>query len=114
MNEFEKACEEADGAVLRQWSGESTIENAVEWIRNSDVATCTLSQKRFISKVRRLKEKHLDDVDIVAENQDGSIVVRVPVSWVHINPPRRVELTDEQRAALTTRLHGLNAAKFAE
>jgi len=38
------------------------------------------------------------------ENNDGYIVVHVPKNWFKLSPPRQVNYTDEQRAALAERM----------
>ena len=70
-------------------------ENVIEWVKDTKRATLTLSQRRTISKVKRLAEKYPDKCQILAENKDGSIYAHIPTLWIKINPP--MELTDEQR-----------------
>ncbi|MCJ7833848.1 hypothetical protein MUB23_00380 [Cuneatibacter sp. NSJ-177] len=74
---------------------EGYVENVIEWIRDQTRATVSLSQKRTISRVRKLAKEHPEKCQIVAENKDGSICAHIPVSWVKIVPGRA--LTDEQR-----------------
>lgn len=71
------------------------IENCIEWIRDEERATLSLSQRRTITRVKELAESHPEECKIVAENKDGSICARIPVSWVRINPERK--LTEEER-----------------
>lgn len=70
-------------------------ENVIEFIKDSKVAGLTLSQGRHISRIRELAEKFPDKCRIDVENKDGSILARIPVSWIRINPEK--QLTDEQR-----------------
>lgn len=70
-------------------------ENAIEFLKDSDRATATLCQGRFIIRVRKLAESHPGECQIVAENKSGSIVAHIPTSWIKINPPR--ELSEEER-----------------
>lgn len=74
---------------------EGYSENVIEWVRDSPTATITLSQKRIITRVRKLSESHPEECRVLAENEDGSICARIPVSWVKINPS--MSLSDEQR-----------------
>lgn len=76
-------------------AGYGSNENCIEWIKDEERATLSLSQKRTITKVRRLAKSHPEGCQIVAENEDGSICAHIPVSWVKISPPRN--LTEEQR-----------------
>ena len=63
-------------------------------------------ERKFISKVRRLKEKYPDDVRIIAEpeNNDGCIYCELPTEWFSIRPPVKKNLTAEQRQKLADRL----------
>lgn len=58
------------------------IENVIEWIVNDKIATVTLSQKKYINKVKRLAEKYPEEVKIEWENADGSIVAHLPVNAI--------------------------------
>ena len=69
-------------------------ENVIEWLKDENRATLSLSQRRTISKVKQLAEQYPEECQIVAENKDGSVCAHVPVSWVKISPPR--EMTDLQ------------------
>lgn len=82
----------------------NTVENVIEFLKDSDTVTVTFSQRRFISKIKRLANEHPEDVKIVAENNDGSIVAHVPVKYIKVSAPRRVNMTPEQKAALSERL----------
>lgn len=46
-------------------------ENAIEFMTNGTKATLTFSQGRYKSVIRKLAEKHPDDCQIVADNEDG-------------------------------------------
>lgn len=59
-------------------------ENLIEWITGSKTATVTFSQKKYVNRIKRLAEKHPDAIEIVAENEDGSITAHVPVKAVHL------------------------------
>ncbi len=59
-------------------------ENAIEWITGDDTVTATFTQKKFINRIRRMLQTHEKLVKIVAENADGSIMCKFPLSAVHI------------------------------
>ena len=59
-------------------------ENVIEWLNGDKMVMATLSQKKLINRLRRMAEKYPSCVEIVAENIDGSILARFPVSAVHI------------------------------
>lgn len=77
-------------------------ENVLEWLKDADQATLTLSQHRTITRVRQLAAKYPEECEIVAENKDGSICAHVPVNWVKIGPPRNI--SDEQRRQASERM----------
>lgn len=78
-------------------------ENVIEWIRDEQLATLSLSQRRMISRVRQLAAQHPDQCQIMVENKDGSICAHIPASWLKINPPKN--LSDEQRQRIAERLN---------
>lgn len=82
---------------------EGYSENVIEWIKDEKRATLTLSQRRTISRVKKLAAQYPDQCQIVAENKDGSICAHIPVSWIKINPPR--ELSEGQRQQMAERLN---------
>lgn len=77
-------------------------ENVIEFMTNDTRATLSFSQGRYKSTIRRLAEKHPEDCQIIADNEDGSICAHVPVSWLRISPPR--QYTEEQRQQMGERL----------
>lgn len=76
-------------------------ENNIEWLNGQQTVTVTLSQGKFINKVKRLAETH-EDVQIVAENSDGSICAHLPLKFIKISAPR--QLTEEQKEQARERL----------
>ena len=65
-------------------------------------------ERKWITKVRKLKEKFPDQVQILAEpeSNDGCIYCRLPSSWLKIAPKK--VLTAEQRENLSARIRSLN------
>lgn len=60
-------------------------ENCIEWLNGQSVVSVTLSQKRLVSKVKKMAEKHPDLVTILAENEDGSIFAHLPLKAVKLS-----------------------------
>ena len=71
------------------------VENGIEFLKDSDRATVSFSQGRYISRIKKLAAERPAECEIVAENTDGSICAHIPVSWVKINPTQ--QLSDERR-----------------
>lgn len=66
---------------------------------------CTISTAETAIKHRLMKLKaENEDVEIIAENSDGSILAHLPWGWITIKPPRRLKLTEAQRKARAERL----------
>ena len=102
MNEFEKACSE----VEKDRNYEYSQENCIEFLRGAKTATVCFSQGRYISKIKKLAEKYPEEVQITAENKDGSIVAHIPVSYIKINNSKR-EISEEERELLRERARNI-------
>ena len=63
-------------------------------------------ERRFITKVRRLKEQYPEQVQIIAEPEenDGCIYCELPTEWFSIRVPVKRVLTDEQRQEMSDRM----------
>lgn len=77
-------------------------ENVIEWLKDSKMATVTFTQRRYITRVRQYAESRPGECSILAENADGSICARVPVSWIKVSPPKIY--TEEQKKEMQNRL----------
>lgn len=88
-------------------------ENAIEWLDSRDKATVTLHGGRLKNRVLRLAEEYPDDVEIRREpdGNGGFLVAKIPAKWVKITPPRRLELTGEQKEELRERLSVARASR---
>ena len=104
FEEFNKACEEVEDRDFNL-----AQENVIEWLRNSETATVTFTQGRYITKIRKLAEKYPDKVQITAENKDGSIVAHIPVKAIKINIIEGRELTEDEKKVMAERF-----AKYRE
>ena len=79
---------------------EANNENCIEWISNQHSITCTFSQLKWVNKVKQLQNKHPDKVKIIAENEDGSIVAKMPIKALKLSIIER-ELSEEKREELS-------------
>ncbi len=64
----------------------SMTENVIEWQRDAQCATLSLSQRRTITRVKKLAEWYPEKCQIIAENKDGSVYAHIPVEWIKIAP----------------------------
>lgn len=97
---FDSAAEEVNGD-----GNIDNHENVVEWIDGNKTATVQLSGHRKLNnRIHELAEQYPDEVQICGENEDGSIVAHIPISYIYIKRPARRELNDEQKEELRERL----------
>lgn len=75
----------------------------------SDTAFFSSDERKWINRIRKLKEEHPDEITIIREPEvnDGCIYAKLPPSWLKVQPPRKLDLTDEQRAELRERLNNV-------
>ena len=76
-------------------------ENNIEFYYNSNRATASFTQGRYISRVKELAKRYPEECDIV-QNSDGSVLAHFPTNWIKLNPP--IELSDDQKKERADRL----------
>ena len=76
-------------------------ETVYDHIKGRDTVTVTAGEQWSVNMVRRLKAQRPDEVEIVAENKDGSVLAHIPLSWMRIVPKRTRDMTDEKRQELS-------------
>ena len=81
-------------------------ETCIEYLDIDKHATFCSSERKWINKIYKLKEKYPNDVhiEVSEEENDGMIIARVPKTWMKLSPPKQVNFTDEQRAAMAERM----------
>lgn len=64
-------------------------------------AWMSTDERRWINKLRKLAHERPDECIILKqpEENDGFIYAKFPQKWVRVNPPKVVNMTDEERAA---------------
>ena len=78
-------------------------EFSIEWIKGGSYAGVTAPTGTALkSKLLKLAKEHPNEVNIISENEDGSIFAHIPISYVKISPPRK--MSDEQKKAAGERL----------
>ena len=87
-----------------------TTENMIEFAKHSARATVTFSQARYITRIKRLAEKHPGECEIVAidkaPGEGETICAHIPTAWIRINPGKN--LTEGQKEQMANRLNGDN------
>ena len=82
-------------------------ENVIEWITGDNTICLTLTQPRYINKVKQLVEhynQHSTQMADLIVNQDGSVLAHLPLECLKLSPKRSVEYSEEQRAAARDRI----------
>ena len=77
-----------------------------------DFAYFSSDEQKWHRRIRSLKTQYPDQVSIEyePEQNDGCICAKIPVSWFKISPPRRLDLTEEQRQERAERMRKANTA----
>ena len=78
-------------------------ETSIEYLSCNDHATLYSSEAKWMRKIKQLQSDYPDSVQIMNETSE-SMVVHIPKSWLKVTPPRKMTLTDEQRAAASDRM----------
>ena len=84
---------------------DSYNETTIDHISGAPFCGISTGERTIKNRLAKLLEQYPDDMELVADNQDGSVFYHVPWKWIRIKPPKKVVLTDEQKAALVERLH---------
>lgn len=73
--------------------------------KDSKTAFFSSDERKWITRIRKIQQKHPDEIKILAEPEtnDGCIYVQLPANWLKINPPRK--LTEEQKQEITDRFN---------
>lgn len=81
-------------------------ETACDYLTCDKHATFCSSETKWINKIRKLHEQYPDDVEIQLQPEDnqGMILAHIPKGWFKLTPPRKREMTDEEREAAAKRL----------
>lgn len=89
---------------------ESMIEFVIEWIKGAETATVTApSSTALCNSMKRMKEKHPDKVTEFIQNKDGSICCHVPIEWVSVRPPKRINYSEEEKIKRAERMKEMRA-----
>lgn len=90
-------------------------ENGVEFLTNQKTMCVSFSQKKWVTRIKKLADSYPDDVEIIAVNTDGSITAHIPTSWLKISPKRKGrEFTEEEKVAAAERLEKARKKKREE
>jgi hypothetical protein len=86
---------------------DNSRETIWEYVEGEKTGTFYTAQRKWINKVHKWKEEFPSDVDVRHINEDGSVVVHLPVTWFRIVPKKPRNMSQEQRDALSQRMKNL-------
>ena len=71
------------------------------------VAFFSSDERKWINKIRKLKEKYPDEIRILAEPEtnDGCIYCRLPASWLRVQPKVTREYSEEEKKVMVERMN---------
>lgn len=81
-------------------------ENVIEWFTGDDTIAVTVSQKKFVNRIKRFALTD-ENVVILTENKDGSIFAHLPISYLKLSPKAKNNISAERRAELAERMRKL-------
>lgn len=76
-------------------------ENCIEWLSGQHNIVCSISQQKYITKIKKLAEKYPKKVKIKF-NKDGTICAKLPIKALKLSIIER-ELSEEQRKEMSRR-----------
>lgn len=76
-------------------------ENCIEWLSGQHDIVCSISQQKYITKIKKLAEKYPKKVKIKF-NKDGTICAKLPIKALKLSIIER-ELSEEQRQEMSRR-----------
>jgi len=86
---------------------DTTNEFVFEWLRGDDEVSFTVpSSSAMKTKLTRLAEDFPEDVQILAENADGSVFGHMKKSYLKVGKPRG--MSEEQREAAAERMKAMH------
>ena len=91
------------------------METCIEY-HDRDFAWVSSDERKWITRIRKLQKTYGDQIQVIAEPEqnDGCLYCKIPVSWIRIQPPRHINMSDDQRQALRDRLSNARAQKEKE
>lgn len=73
-------------------------ETGIDRIQGENYCTVLTGEKKFLND-------YPNEVQVIKENKNGSIIVHVPSSWFRfVKPPTKRNLTEEQKNIMAQRM----------
>ena len=81
------------------------METACNYL-DDKVMYVSTDERKMINRILKLAKDRPGEVTITAnpKDNDGCLCCKLPAEWLKITPPRRVTMSDEQKAVLAEKL----------
>ena len=79
-------------------------ETVVEYVKGDSTITVSSTDRAWVNKILKLCSENPEETHIVAQNPDGSVCAKLPKKYLKLSKPRKVTLSEEQKAATAERL----------
>ncbi len=91
------------------------METQTGYLTEDQVLWFSSDEQKWKTRIMKLAAEHPEEVTIkkCPEENGGCFYATMPASWLKIGPPRKRELTDEQRAEIGTRLNSSRKQRVA-
>ena len=91
------------------------METACEYL-DDKVMRVSTDERRMINRIMKLAEQYPDEVEIIErpETNDGCLYMKCPADWLLIRHPKKMNYTEEQRAAMAERIKNIRVPKDDE
>jgi len=98
-------------SILNNTNADDLRENCIYWLRGDEFATVNFLQgSRFASKLRKMKERYPDDVEIFEDNENV-ILGAVPVKAIKVNIIKGHEMSEERKVQMSEILRNARRLK---
>ena len=83
-------------------------ETDIDHVNGVEHCNVTTGDKVIKNRLSKLAKEHPDEVVLMADNKDGSVWYHVPWKWIQIRPPRKLNLSEEQRKEMAERIRRIS------
>lgn len=86
------------------------METSISYI-GGETAFFSSDERKWCNRIKKLAEDYPDEVVMIRqpEDNDGCVYCKIPVNWFKIQPKKRREISDEERAILSERMRKLRS-----
>lgn len=82
-------------------------ETVIDHVNGAEICSVTSGDRKIKNALAKLHEKRPDDVVMMALNDDGSVWYHVPWDYIHISPPRKLNISEDRRRELSERMRNM-------